>query len=96
MKKFELKTPKDKIEFGIYILNMVLIFLFSAVILGFVGLLIFYLLYDLTNVVFQCIISILICSLLLYNAIKYEKFQDIRKRFNALIFDKKSKKKEKK
>lgn len=95
MNKISLKSPKDKIDFVIYILNIVLILLFIVVILGFVGLLGLYLFYDLTNAVFQCIISIVICSFLLYNSIKYEKFQEVRKKFNNQIFEKRFKKKEK-
>ena len=95
MKKIELKSPKEKVEFVIYILNMVLILLFIALILGFIGLLGFYLFYDLTNVVFKCIISIGICSILLYNSITYAKFKEIRMKFNNQIFEKKPKKKEK-
>lgn len=95
MKKLELKSPKDKAEFVIYILNMVLILLFISLILGFVGLLGFYLFYGLTNVLFQCIISIGICSILLYNSITYAKFKEIRTKFNNQIFEKKPKKKEK-
>jgi hypothetical protein len=94
MKKIEFKSPRDKVEFVIYILNIVLILLFMVVILGFLGLLGFYLFYGLTNVVFQCIISIGICSILLYNSIKYAKFKEIRSKFNNQIFEKKAKKKE--
>lgn len=93
MKKLSLNTPIDKIEFIIYILNILLILLFITTLMGFIGISIFYLFYDLTNGVFQCIISIAICCFVLYACITNSKFKEIRKKFNNQIFEKRGNRK---
>ena len=90
MKKVKLDTPKDKIEFFLYIAHYILSALFVLVILGFIGILIFYLIHGLTNQIFQCIISICMCSFLLYNCITQSKFKNLRAKFNTQIFEKKN------
>ena len=90
MKKIKLNTPKDKFEFVVYLLHYILSIMFVLVIIGFIGILIFYLVHGLTNQIFQCIISICICSFLLYNCITQDKFKQIRKKFNNQIFEKKN------
>lgn len=90
MKKVKLDTPKDKIEFIIYLAHYILSVLFILVILGFIGILIFYLMHGLTNQIFQCIISICMCGFLLYNCITQKSFKQIRNKFNNQIFKKKN------
>ena len=90
MKKIKLETPKDKLDFVIYLIHYILMVLFIVVILGFIGLLIFYLTHGLTNQISQCIISILMCCFLLYNSITQDKFKQLRKKFNNQIFEKKN------
>jgi hypothetical protein len=93
MKKVDLKTPIEKIEFIIYVIHLFLILLFLFVVIGFSGLLIFSLVHDLTNVVFQCIMSIAICGFVIYTCITNSKFKEIRKKFNNRFFEKRGNKK---
>ena len=90
MKRVKLETPKDKLDFVIYLIHYILMILFVLVIIGFIGIFIFYLTHGLTNQISQCIISILMCSFLLYSSITQEKFKQIRKKFNNQIFEKKN------
>ena len=86
MKNFKFETPKDKLEFVIYLCNLFLYCIVLCVFIGFLFILIFSFVYDLTNYIFSCIMSLVICSSLFYGLYKNKKLQEIRKKFNNLLF----------
>lgn len=90
MKKLKLVTLYEKLEFIIFIFNIILLFFTIIMSLLYIGLIIYMLLNELTNNVLEYIIYLIVCVFIFVNSFYYKRFMEIRKKYFKILFEKRS------